>query len=76
MARTDPASQAQKQEIARLLKRAEYDPKTITLMHRNVGVPDRFQGKPVNHWLDSLTVEDASQIITRLRKDDDEDDDD
>ena len=76
MAVTDPASGAQKGLISSLLKKLEYDPKTVTLMHRNLGVSEKWQGKPVTHWLDSLTVANASQLITRLRRDADEAEDD
>lgn len=57
---------AQRQAIESLLKRAEFDPRTITLMHRNAGVPEHFQGRPVSEWLGSLTIAEASRVIVKL----------
>ena len=71
-----PAVARQKQEIVRLLKKADYDDKTVTLMHRNLGASDHWQGKPVSHWLDSLSIAEASRLITKLRDEADEADDD
>ena len=57
------ATQAQRELIERLFKRAELDPTTVTLLHKTYGVPERFVGQPVTHFLDTLTKDSASLVI-------------
>lgn len=57
---------AQKDTIQGLLRKLEWDRRTITLQYRLVGVPDSLQGSSVDSWLDSLSIEGASQVIKRL----------
>lgn len=59
-------SSAQRAVIEQLLRRGEFERKTVTLMHRNAGVPDRFIGRTVPEWLDSLTAAEASRVIVKL----------
>lgn len=59
---------AQRGMIVSLLSKAEYDPRTVTLMHRRLGVADSFLYRPVDEWLDSLTVESASALIDKLQR--------
>lgn len=70
-------SQAQRNEIMRLLRLAEFDTRTVTFQHRRLGVSEHEIGKPVDAWLDTLTLGTVSPVITTLRnivgaEDDDE----
>lgn len=60
-------TQAQKEHLLELIQEAEYDARTITLMYRNLGVDDRWQGHPVDTWLNSLDRVEATRIIERLQ---------
>jgi hypothetical protein len=65
---TETSSIAQHAMIRSLLRDAEvYDDRTVTLMHRRLGVPDKFQGQPVEVWLGSLSKREASEVITKLQ---------
>ena len=59
----------QRAEIARLLQELEFDDKHLTLMHRRVGAPDALidAGATVDTWLDTLTQEQASALIEKMR---------
>lgn len=59
---------AQRDLIERLCKRADMDPNTLTAMHKNAGCPDHLIGQPVTHWLDSLTRDTASLAISKLQR--------
>lgn len=58
---------AQRDLIDRLLREAEYDTRTVTFQHRALGVAEHEIGKPVSVWLDSLSIEQASQVIRKLQ---------
>lgn len=72
-----PATHAQRTEIRRLSRLAEFDTKTVTFMHRRLGVAEHEIGRPVEEWLDAMTRSNASVVIDKLRQivgaDDDED---
>lgn len=57
---------AQRATLVRLMGKAAFDDRTITLMHRTIGVPETFQGRRVDEWLDSLTAPEASRFIVKL----------
>lgn len=61
------ATQAQRQAIVGMLRRAEFDTRTVTLMHRRIGVPDVWQGRPLDQWLDTLDADAASAVIGNLQ---------
>lgn len=65
--RPPTATPSQLDTIRNLIAKAGcYDRKTITLMHRRLGVDDRWQGKPVDLWLGSLTRQAAHDLIVEL----------
>lgn len=64
MSRMNPQHRA---EILAHMRALEYDRKTVTLMHRNLGAPDRFQGRAVDEWLDSLTFDEGTQVLDKAR---------
>jgi hypothetical protein len=58
---------SQRERLQGLLRKAGcYDLRTVTLMHRRLGVPERWIGLPADSWLDSLSVADAAAIIDEL----------
>lgn len=59
---------AQRAEIQRLLRRAEYDTTMVTYQFRAIGVAESMIGLPVDHWIDTLHRSDASAVINRLRE--------
>lgn len=63
------ATRAQRDVLRRHLEQADqFDMRTVTIMHRTLGVEDRWIGQPVDVWLDSLTTEQAHTIITNLER--------
>lgn len=58
---------AQRKEILRLLRLAEFDTRTVTFMHRRLGVAEHEIGGSVDAWLDAQTVANASALIAKLR---------
>jgi hypothetical protein len=63
------ATTAQLAMIRDLLRRAQcYDLNTVTLMHSNLGVDERWQGRPVDLWLGSLSRVEASRVLTELQR--------
>lgn len=59
---------AQRNEIRRLMRRLEWDTRTITILHvRMPGMTRQLVGRPLDAWLDTLDVRAASQAITWLR---------
>lgn len=63
-----PATTAQLEKLTRLLRRAEYDMRTITIMHRRLDLPDHLVGQSVSAWLSSLNSLQASDLINKLEK--------
>lgn len=63
------ATPYQRAEVIRLLQRLEFDHKHLTLMHRRVGAPDALieGGAAVETWLDTLTQEQASVLVDKMR---------
>lgn len=59
---------AQRAKILSLMLEAELDTRTITFMHRRIGVPDSAQGQSVSAYLDSLDGLQASDMITKLEQ--------
>lgn len=59
---------AQRNTIRYLLRTAEYDTRTVTYMHRRLGVNDSWIGVSSEAWLDSLSVESASALIKQLQE--------
>lgn len=73
---SDRATERQKSYIKDLLDRAEYDTKTVGVLHRRWGIQERHIGHPVDHWLGELNQAQASALIDKLKDAvDDEDDD-
>lgn len=66
----------QRSNIKRLLSAADYDARTVTFMHRRLGVPDALIGRAVDEWLDTLDLPTASKLIDKLKEEADEGDDD
>lgn len=50
-----------------LLRREDYDLRTVTYMHRRLGVAESWIGKPADQWLDSLLAAEASRLIAKLQ---------
>ena len=68
----------QKSYIKSLLDRAEFDTRTVGILHKRWGAEDRHVGRSVDGWLDQLNPAQASRLIDRLKEevgDEDEDDD-
>lgn len=61
------STKEQRAEILRLLKKVEYDRTTLTYQHRTLGVADADIGRPVDWWIEGLTVEQASSTIRQLK---------
>lgn len=61
-------TQAQRVEILRLLRKAEYDNRTVTYQYRLVHADENYVGRPVDEWLDSLTREQAIRVIHKLQE--------
>lgn len=56
-------------EILRLMRQAGcYDMKTVTIMHRRVEAEDRWIGRSLDQWLDSLDATEIQVVLHRLRK--------
>jgi hypothetical protein len=56
-------------EVLKLMRNAGcYDMRTVTLMHRRLGVDDKWHGRPVDQWLDSLDPEQMRIVEHRLRQ--------
>ena len=64
---TEKSTQYQRGEIVRLLKAAEFDCRRITLMHRRIGVADRFIDRPIDEWMSSLSLDAANGVIKTLQ---------
>lgn len=64
----DRITTGQRDMLRGLLRRAEYDTRAVTYMHRLVGAPERYMGRPVDEWLDSLSKREASQLIDQLER--------
>jgi hypothetical protein len=62
------ATTAQRDHVRRLLRKSgQYDARTVTLMHRRLGVADNWIGRPADEWMDSLAVADADALIKKLQ---------
>lgn len=70
------ATNHQKSNIKRLLNLAEFDSRTVTIMHRRLGASDDWIGKAVDEWLDTLDLAAASRLIDKLKPLADEEDED
>ncbi len=62
------ATTAQRDHIDRLLRAAEFDRRTITLMHTRCGCDRAMVGKPVATWLNGLSMQQASGVIETLQR--------
>lgn len=62
------STQYQRAEIIRLLRKLEFDTRTVTYQHRKVDDCEFWIGMSVDGWLSSMTQERASKAIDRLRK--------
>jgi len=60
-----PSTENQKRYIIILLKQHRLATKSITPAHRALGAPP--QAASVNDWLDGLSIEEANQLIRRLK---------
>lgn len=58
---------AQRAEVMRLMKKLEFDPKTITMMHRRVSVPEHLIGTSVDAWVGGMTEAEASALIDKMK---------
>ena len=56
----------QRSRIKELLRKADFDAKTVTYMHRRLGVPEALIGRAVDEWLDQLDMRAASDLIETL----------
>jgi len=65
MNRLISATENQKRYIIILLKQRGLGTASITPAHRAIGAP--AQAASVNDWLDSLSIEEANQLIRRLK---------
>ena len=76
---TDRASTAQRDQIDRLLRKAEYDDRTVSLPHRalmrRANVPAVSVGSHVADWIYSLSKAEASLVITQLKRENEDQDD-
>lgn len=61
------STQAQRLEIVKLLRKAEFDTRYVTLMHRRVGAPDSLMGRPIDEWMSGLSLDAASEVIKKLQ---------
>lgn len=66
----------QRGNIKRLLAAADFDNRTVTFMHRRLGVPEAQIGRAVDEWLDTLDLGAASKLIDKLKAEADEGDED
>lgn len=56
-------------EVLQLMRKSGcYDMRTVTLMHRRLDAEDKWQGRPVDQWLDSLDAEQLQVVAHRLRQ--------
>lgn len=62
------ATTAQRELIERLLRDdGRFDMRTVTVMHRLLGVSDRLIGSPVGSWLGGMEQAEASRLIRKLK---------
>jgi len=62
------ASQYQRDEIRRLMREVgTFDPSTVTIMQRTLGVNDHWIGQSIDAWLSNLSFEEAADVIGRLK---------
>lgn len=62
------ATQYQRDEIRRLMGVAgTFDPTTVTIMQRTLGVNDHWVGQSIDAWLSTLSFDEAIDIIGRLK---------
>lgn len=74
---SERATERQKSYIKDLLDRAEFDTRTVGILHKRWGAEDRHVGKSVDAWLGDLNQAQASRLIDKLKEEvDDEDEDD
>lgn len=66
------ANQYKRERLRRMLRQAHYDPRVVSLMHRRLGVPDAWQGRSAEEWLDSLTDAELDTLLDKLKEDSDE----
>lgn len=71
----DRATERQKSYVKDLLRRAEYDTRTVGPLHRRWGVEERHLGGSVDAWLGDLNQAQASRLIDKLRAEVDDEDD-
>jgi hypothetical protein len=57
----------QRAEIVRLLKKLEFDHRTVTFQHRRLGVPEAVIGGTVDAWLSGMSQAEASAMIEKMR---------
>lgn len=56
------ATTAQRELIERLMRDdGRFDMRTVTVMHRLLGVPDRLIGSRVSEWLGGMERDEASR---------------
>jgi hypothetical protein len=72
---SEGASTAQKGFVRSLVRKAELDPRTITLAYRKLKGAEAFIGESVDRWIDSLSKVDASVVINQLKAMTEDDDD-
>jgi hypothetical protein len=57
----------QRSEILRLLRKAEFDPFTVTFQFRQLGATEAQIGGRVDTWLNEMTIRQGSALITTLK---------
>jgi len=65
---TDKITASQRSLIDLLLRKAEFPTDYVCLLYRRLGVSDEWQGRRVFHWVDSLSMTEASDCITMLKR--------
>lgn len=62
------ATSRQKAKVRWLLRELNADTRTITLDHvRRLGFPSSADGRDLDGWLDTLSLDEASTLIERLQ---------
>lgn len=65
----NPSTPYQRAEVARLLRKLDLDARQLTFQHRRVGAPEPMiqAGAKVEQWLEGLDMDEASELIDKLR---------
>lgn len=64
----DKATPAQLNYIRSMLKRGEFDPRTVTFAYRRLGVGEQWMGGSVDELLDCMHKGNAGDMISKLKE--------